>query len=130
MAGHDDARGDTITVGNVSGSGIAIGGHASARVTIGMTAEDVRRLMAPLREAALAAPPAVRDEAVRTAEAIEGEVVQGDRADDSRMARLLDRLLALAPGAVGAAASIFATPLLTGLAGPATKFVLEKVQGK
>jgi hypothetical protein len=36
----------------------------------------------------------------------------------------------LMPNAVSAVVSAFATPLLGGLAGPATKYVLDKIQGK
>jgi hypothetical protein len=34
----------------------------------------------------------------------------------------------MAPGAVGAIVSTFANPILSGLAGPVTKFVLDKLQ--
>jgi len=45
------------------------------------------------------------------------------------MARRLDRLVDLMPGAVSGATSRFATPLLAGLVGRAIKFVLETIRG-
>jgi hypothetical protein len=129
MAG-DNGGGDIISIsGNISGSGIAVGRGAKARVTTGPSAAEINALFAQLVEAARSAPAADRDEAVRTTEALKAEVVKGDGIDDSRMARLLDRLVDLVPGAVGAVTSLFATPILAALAGPTTKFVLEKIRG-
>lgn len=50
-------------------------------------------------------------------------------ADDSRLARLVNGLVGLVPGAVGAVVGAFASPLLAGLAGPATEAVLKKLKG-
>jgi len=46
------------------------------------------------------------------------------------MAKLVEGIVELVPGAVSAVVSAFATPILGGLAGPVTKFVLDKVQGE
>src|SRR6185312_7432443 len=93
MAG-DNGGGDIISIsGNISGSGIAVGRGAKARVTTGPSAAEINALFAQLVEAVRNAPTAGRDEAVRTAEALKAEVIKGDGIDDSRMARLLDRLV-------------------------------------
>jgi hypothetical protein len=39
-------------------------------------------------------------------------------------------LAGLVPGAVSALVSAFASPVIGGLAGPVTKFVLDRIQGK
>ena len=44
------------------------------------------------------------------------------------MGKLVEGLIALAPSAVGAVVSIFATPILGAIAGPVTKFVLDKLK--
>jgi hypothetical protein len=46
------------------------------------------------------------------------------------MADIVDGLVALVPGAVGSVVSMFATPILGGIAGPVTKYVLNKIQRK
>ena len=46
--------------------------------------------------------------------------------DDKRMARLLDGLVDLVPGAVSAVVGVFASPLLTTAVGPATAAVLAR----
>jgi hypothetical protein len=46
------------------------------------------------------------------------------------MAKLLDGMVALVPSATSAIVSAFATPILGGIAGPVTGFVLEKLRGK
>ena len=44
------------------------------------------------------------------------------------MAKLIDGIVGLAPAAVSAVVSAFATPILGGVAGPATKYVLDKLR--
>ena len=46
------------------------------------------------------------------------------------MAKLVDGLVGLVPAGAAAVASAFGTPILGGIAGPVTKFVLDKIQGK
>jgi hypothetical protein len=43
---------------------------------------------------------------------------------------LIDGLVELVPGAVSAVTAIFVNPVLAGLTGPVTKFVLDKIQRK
>lgn len=117
--------GDRIEVGDVSGTGIAIGRSASANVSSGLTPPDIAALFATLDEAVGRAVPERREEAERTVVALKTEVAKAEKADDSRVARLIDRLVDLVPGAVSAVVSTFATPILGGIAGPVTKFVLD-----
>lgn len=123
-----------------TGGGAYVGGDATAgrdfvgRDKIdygaGLSGPELAKLFAPLMSAAQEAPPENRDEAVETVEAIQEEAAKGREADDSRLAKLLDDLAELAPGAVSAAVSTFATPILAGLAGPVTKFVLDRFRSK
>jgi len=127
----DKVSGDKITVGDITGStGLAIGRGAQATVAAGVSGQDIDRLFAPLMNILRDAPPEKRDEAIEKAEELKIEVVKGKDADDSRMAKLLDGLVGLVPGAVSAVVSTFASPILAGIAGPVTKFVLDKIQGK
>ncbi len=52
------------------------------------------------------------------------------QADDSKLGKIVDGLVAMVPGAVGAVVSLFAMPLLDGIAGPVTKFVLDRLKGR
>ena len=61
-------------------------------------------------------------------EALKQELAKGKDADDARVAGILDGLANLVPGAVAAVVSAFGTPLLAGLAGPVTQFVLGQLK--
>jgi hypothetical protein len=62
--------------------------------------------------------------------ALKDEVAKGKHADDSVIAKLVEGLIELVPGGVAAIVGAFASPVLSGLAGPVTKYVLDKLQGK
>jgi hypothetical protein len=125
----DQVGGDQITAGDISGTGIAIGRGAQASVQQGLSAADLDRLFAPLMSAVASAPPDKQVQAVQAANDLKAEVAKGDEADDSRMAALIDDLVKLVPGAVSAVISMFATPVVGGLAGNVTKFVLDRLKG-
>jgi hypothetical protein len=58
------------------------------------------------------------------------EAGKGKSANDSIIAKLIEGIVGLVPAAVGAVVSAFATPVLGGVAGPVTKYVLDRIQGK
>jgi hypothetical protein len=121
-------HGDQITTGAVSGTGIAIAGGSQSTVTTGLSRQELDSLFAPLMMALQATPPEKRTAALRQAEELKWETAKGKQADDGRIARLIDRLVELAPRAVSTIVSTFASPILSRIAGPVTKFVLEKIQ--
>ncbi len=49
------------------------------------------------------------------------------QADDGKLGKIIDGLVSLVPGADSAVVSMFATPILSGIAGPVTQFVLYKL---
>ncbi|MGQ0603048.1 MAG: caspase family protein [Anaerolineales bacterium] len=122
--------GDSITTGDISGSGVAIGRGARASVSGGLQGPEFERLFATLLQAAAKAEPAKLGPAMQTVQELKEEVKKGDKADDGRVGKLIDQLVGLVPGAVSAVVGAFGTPILGGLAGPVTKFVLDKIQGK
>ena len=89
---------------------------------------QIEQVFAPIMQAAQAAPPDKRAEAVAAATELKAAVTNGGQRDDSHVATLIDKLVALAPGAVSAVASAFGTPILSAIAGPVTRFVLDKLQ--
>jgi hypothetical protein len=120
---------------NISGSTVHIGGDVVGRdkitnVTTGLSGDQLNQLFAPLMNALRAAPPEKQNEAIQKAEELKKEVAKGEKADDNVMADIVDGLVALIPGAVGSVVSMFATPILGGIAGPVTKYVLNKIQRK
>ena len=124
-------HGDQITTGDVSGTGIAIGRGAQANVTQGISPRDLELLFAPLLAAVAREAPADKTaEAVQQVRALKAEVAKGKQADDGKIAKLVDGLVGLVPNAVGTVVSTFASPILGGIAGPVTKFVLDKLQGR
>lgn len=116
--GQVDARG-----ANIAGRDLNIS------QTSGLSTQDLSQLFIPLMDAIRQAPPEKQPEAMQTADELQKELAKGDEADDSRIAGLLDGLVGLVPGAISAVGSIFAQPVLAGLVGPVTKFVLSKLLG-
>jgi hypothetical protein len=95
----------------------------------GVPAADLEPLFAPLLAAiARQVPASAQPAALQQAQALKAEVAKGSDADDGRLGRLLDGLLGLVPGAVGAVVSLFATPILQGIGGPVTRFVLDRLK--
>lgn len=128
--GGDKVGGDKITVGDVSGAGIAIGRGARAVATSGLDAAALSQALAPLyRAAGQLADADAQAQAWRQVDGLQAELARGAQADDSRVARLIDGLVTLAPGVASAVASAFGSPILAGAAGPVTRFVLDKLSG-
>ncbi len=95
-----------------------------------LSSEVLNSLFQPLINVAHEAEPEKEPEATQKVEALKEELGKGKQADDRHIAKLLDGIIELVPGAVGTVTSIFASPILGGLTGPVTKFVLDKLQGK
>ena len=95
-----------------------------------ISSQDLQRLFEPLMKSILEVPASNQPDALNKAEELKQEVAKGNAADDSKMGKLIDGLIGLVPSAVTGIASIFASPILGGLAGPVTQFILDKIQGK
>ena len=84
----------------------------------------------PLIEAVKAAPAERRVEAEVKLDALKAEAAKGEGAKDGVIADLVDGLVGLVPAAASAVVSAFATPILGGITGPVTEFVLGKLGAK
>lgn len=113
----DKIGGAKVKTGGITGSNVTFGSGSPITTTQGLTAAEIAALFQPLTQMIQQAPAEKRDEAIRLEQELQAEVAKGEKADDGRMAGLLNGLLKLVPGAVGAAVSIFATPVLSGVAG-------------
>jgi hypothetical protein len=113
------------TVGSVGGD--IVGRDKIVGVPSAAALDDALR---PLVEAIGAAPADVRGQAEATLVDMKREAAKGTDANDSVIAKLVDGLVGLVPLAGSAVVSAFATPLLAGIAGPVTSFVVDKLRGK
>jgi hypothetical protein len=124
--GGQQNYGDTISIRDMSGDGGVIG-RGQATVNKGIGGSDLAALFAPLLQAAQSVSSEKREQAVQEMARLQAEVAKGKGADDHMVAGLIESLVGLAPAAVSAVVSAFGSPLLAGIAGPATTYVLKKL---
>ena len=94
---------------------------------MGLSGPEVAALFAPILQAAQSVPQENHDQAVQAAEQLQAEVAKGSKADDEKVAGLVEGLVGLVPGSVSAMATAFGSPLLAGVAGPVTSYVLKRL---
>ena len=123
--GKDQSGGVNITGGTVS-----VGGDIVGRDKVVYSQQQISEVFRPLTEAVRAAPPEKQQEASQKVEELKAEASKGKSANDGVMAKLVEGIVGLVPTAVSAVVSAFGTPILGGVAGPVTKYVLDKLQGK
>jgi hypothetical protein len=124
----DDKPGQSGGI-NISGGGnVNVGGDMTGRDKI--TYGEIPRAQLDQAFRPLADAVGQHEEAKQKVEALKTEAAKGKKADDGVMAKLVDGIVKLVPGAVSAVVSAFGTPLLGGIAGPVTKYVLDKVKGE
>lgn len=123
--------GDTITVGDISGSsGIAIGAGASATVTTGVGAGDLAAAFALIYQSIQARPidPGVdKAEIVETVQRIEKEAGKGAAAEAGKLERWAKNIAGMAPDILEVMAAAFAGPATA--AGTILKKVIERARG-
>ena len=122
-----DTGGGAYVGGSVDTAGDFVGRD---RITQGVSPRDLEPLFASLLAVVTKQAPADKQAAVvQRVEELKAEVAKGKQADDSKVSRIVDGLVAMVPSAIGAVVSMFATPILGGIAGPMTKSVLDKLKG-
>jgi hypothetical protein len=123
-----DTRGGAYVNGGVdTGGGDFVGRD---KLTQGISPRDLEPLFAPLLAAVAQHAPAERKAAaLDQVRALEAETAKGAQADDGKLGKIVDALVTMVPGAIGAVVKLFATPILAGIAGPVTKYVLDKLKG-
>jgi hypothetical protein len=96
--GKPVAQPGSITTGDVSGVGIAIGHGASATGTQGLSGSEVASLFAAVyRQVDELPDSADKDAVAETVHAVEQEAAKGDDADPDKVEGWLRRLAGLAP---------------------------------
>ena len=121
----------------VGAGSVNIGGNNSGTINTGTqvihhhgtNASDIPALFAALLDAVNThAAPNVKAEVVAQIAQLKTEIAKGAAAEDGTVAKLVDGLVGLVPDAARTVASTFATPVLSGIAGPLTKWVLETLK--
>src|SRR5437870_10178224 len=102
-SGGVNFSGGTVTVaGDVVGHDKIVGTEISKI--------HLDQIFGPLAEAVRTASPENQPEAIQKLEELKNEAAKGKSARDGVVAKLVDGLVGLVPGAVGAVVSAFATP--------------------
>lgn len=83
----------------------------------------------PVLEAIGAVPGEKQADAEVKLAALKAEIAKGKDAKDTTIAKLLEGLVALVPSAIKAIGTGVGGPILGAVAGPATKYVIEKFEG-
>jgi hypothetical protein len=109
-------------------SGDVVGGNKTVTTTY-YSATEIHNAWQPVVDAIQTAPPEKQAEAGAKLDDLKREAAKGDKAEDTTIAKLVKGLVGLVPSAVSAVASAFGTPILSGVAGPVTKFVLNELEG-
>lgn len=126
----DKVAGDKIVTTVTNSQNVVAGKDNRQSISSGLAGAELSTLFAPILAALSNVPAGQRPAATQAAQELLAEASKGAAADDTRLGKLLDQLTGLVPGAVSAVVSAFASPLLAAVAGPVTKFVLEKLQKK
>lgn len=98
------------------------------KITGAASLGEIEAALEPLRAAIAAAPAPEAQRASAVLAELKQEAAKSEGASDGVVAKLVDSLVTLVPGATSAVVSAFATPILGGLAGPVTSFVLNKLR--
>ena len=120
----DKVGGDKISVGNISGTGIAIGRGAQANVNQGPSGEELTQLFAPLLQQVAQENPT----AVAKVNELKEEAGKGEGADDEKMADLIDAIAQAAPTAVEGIVNLFTNSIIAKAAGAATNYMLKRIR--
>jgi hypothetical protein len=119
--------------GGISNTGTMIAQNVAGRditnntTTTCYSPTQIHNVWQSVADAIQAAPPEKQTEATTKLQELKAEAAKGTKAEDTTLARLVKGLVGLVPSAVSAVASAFGTPILGGVAGPVTKFVLEEL---
>jgi hypothetical protein len=115
--------GVTITGSNVNTAGGNIVGRDKIQRVSPHQMDD---LFGPIGKVIETAGPLEKAAAEEKFRALKDEVAKGNHADDLGVAKLVEGLVGLVPGAVAGIVGAFASPVLIGLAGPSQNMFSTK----
>lgn len=124
-----DTGGGAYVGGGVNVHGGDFVGRDQVKISHGVSPGDLEPLFAALLAAvASKAPAGTQAAAVQQVNELRSEIEKGKPAEDSKIAGIVEGLTKMVPGAIGTVVSLFATPILGGIAGPVTKYVLDRLK--
>lgn len=97
----------------------------------GLSANELQQLsllFQPIKEQVQLLPQEQQGNAEEKLDELHTELAKGQGADTNRLNQVVDALVEMVPGALGAVVSMFATPVLGALVGPATSLVLDHLK--
>lgn len=112
---------------NTGGGDVVAGNKTAVTTTTYYAPTQANNVWQPVADAIRTVPPERQTEAAARLKDLKEEAAKGDKAEDTTIAKLVKALVGLVPSAVSAIASAFGTPILSGVAGPVTKFVLSEL---
>ena len=99
------------------------------KISYGSSPSELATAFVPLLQAVQQhALPGVRPQALAKVTELQAELQMYNKPDDHKVAGLIESLTAMVTNAIGSVVKMFAAPILQGLVGPATKYVLGKLQ--
>lgn len=123
----DKVYGDKNAVDHISGGHVAIGRQAQLHGNQPSTPQ-LSHALQPILTVVQNAPAATQAAALPIVRRLQQEVVKGNDANDETLGDLLQELADLAPNAVNAITAAFTAPPLANMTGPATRYVLRRIQ--
>jgi len=118
--------GGSIITGGDAVAGDNIGGDKTGRDKITNIGQQLDAALKPVAAEIEKAQPKAKEEATKKLEELKAEAAKGKKADDEKVAGLVEGLLGLVPSAVSAVVSAFGSPILGSIAGPAASYALKK----
>lgn len=96
----------------------------------GLSTDDLKeldKLFQPLKEQVQTVPADKQQQAEAQVQELHSELSKGRNANTDRLNKIIDGLVEMVPSALSAIVSMFASPILATLVGPATKLVLDRI---
>jgi hypothetical protein len=120
-SGGVNISGGQVTATNIAGRDI----HIHTQISQSDLSQVFRPVAEVIERSAQNGPVAMEK-----LELLKLEARKGKEGDHSRMTQLIDAILGLVPEAFKSLAAAFAAPVLSGVAGPVTQFLLAKITGQ
>jgi hypothetical protein len=123
----DAVHGDSISIGDISGSTVAVGRGASAEGAALVDDQEIERYRLKLFQLAQSAPAEVGRQIVDQIDKLVDEIQKGGNADDTRLATIVSDLVDILPQSAGTISQLFSDRRFAWIAGDVTLFVLKKI---
>jgi len=97
----------------------------------GLSASELQqldKLLQPIKEQIQLLTQEKQADVEEKVDELHAELAKGKEADASKLSQVVDALIAMVPGALSSVVSMFASPILGAMVGPATNLVLDRLK--